>query len=519
MDQLRGQMGAYRIGDHVARGRSGDTFVAEAADGRTVAIKVHDRVVDGRQEADRLARVGHPGVVGLLDQGTTVDGRTWLVLPWVVGRPLTEVLTTDGPLPIDRARRLITQLAAAVDALHDAGIVHGDLSPNNIMVGPDDHLTVIDLGASSDLRPDGQGGGPTGTVPGRDPDSAADSDPDPNPNPIPEIVTTTGLEVEVTPRYASPEVAEGRRPGPASDRYAVGLIAYEAFTGAFPFPEVATPIAMLGHHAASEPVAPSEHRPNLPASVELALLAALAKDPDARPPTAARLARALARDEAPIGQRRSGATRRRRSLTAAVAATLLVVGAGFGLTLGGDDDGDGDGDGGSDPSAWASGQAAGLSCNRLQAPDFETGPLPEGFYGGDLTNTVTVAAGAGVDGTAAIRVGDTGTYGLFAEIVPVGSAKAFVFSAWLRREGPVETSALYVDYLDADYQQLTAVRDQLPLGQAVGDPDGGRLTLTSEVPAGAFFAVPTVFKDGSSGSLLVDEVVFGPTATCPDLAS
>lgn len=507
MDQLRGQMGAYRIGDHVARGRSGDTFVAEAADGRSVAIKIHDRVVDGRQEADRLARVAHPGVVGLLDHGTTVDGRTWLALPWVVGRPLTEVLTTDGPLPIDRARRLITQLAAAVDALHDAGIVHGDLSPNNIMVGPDDHLTVIDLGASSDLGPDGQGGGTIGT--GRDP----------NPNPNPEIVTTTGLEVEVTPRYASPEVAEGRRPGPASDRYAVGLIAYEAFTGAFPFPEVATPIAMLGHHAASEPVAPSEHRPNLPASVEIALLAALAKDPEARPPTAGRLAHALARDEAPIGQRRPGATRRRRSLTAAVAGTLLVVGAGFGLArlaLGGGDDDD---DGGGGLPAWTSGQAAGLSCNRLQAPDFETGPLPEGFYGGDPTNTVTVAAGAGVEGTAAIRVGDTDTYGLFAEIVPVGSAQAFVFSAWLRREGTVETSALYVDYLDADYQQLTALRDQLPLGQAVGDPDGGRLTLTSEVPAGAFFAVPTVFKDGSSGSLLVDEVVFGPTATCPDLAS
>ncbi|MEL6984387.1 MAG: hypothetical protein AAFO29_18310, partial [Actinomycetota bacterium] len=168
---------------------------------------------------------------------------------------------------------------------------------------------------------------------------------------------------------------------------------------------------------------------------------------------------------------------------------------------------------------WPAGRAAGLSCNLLQVADFETGQLPEGYYGGDETNTTVVAPGAGVDGTDALQVGARGTFGLYGEIITLGTADRYVFSAWIRTEGEAEEAALYIDYLDANYVQLTAVRDRLEPAPPVGTVDGTRFVVESDVPERAVFAVPTVFKNGSDSTLLVDEVVFGPSETCADLAS
>ncbi|MEL6985813.1 MAG: protein kinase, partial [Actinomycetota bacterium] len=144
MEELRGQIGTYRLVDHVARGRSGDTYRAEAIDGAPVAIKIHDRADDGQGEIDRLARVDHPAVVALLDHGRTPDGRVWLALEWIDGPSLTDVLATSSPLTVADTRRLLGPLASAVDALHRSGIVHGDLSPNNVIVGVSGRPTLLD---------------------------------------------------------------------------------------------------------------------------------------------------------------------------------------------------------------------------------------------------------------------------------------------------------------------------------------------------------------------------------------
>ncbi|MEM9612354.1 MAG: serine/threonine-protein kinase [Actinomycetota bacterium] len=577
MPELCGDIDCYRIEDRVARGRSGHVFFGRSSTGAPVALKVHERPDDGWREVERLRRFEHASIIELLDSGQSPDGWVWLALPWVEGRTLAHLLADEAPLPLDRARWLIDQLADAVDELHRGGLVHGDLSPNNMLVDDDDRLRVIDLGAST--------GG----------DGAA-------------VDATTGIEVATTPRYAAPEVAEGRTAGPAADRYAVGLVAYEAVTGSSPFPEVATPIAMLAHHASTEPVAPTEHRPDLPAAVDATLLWALAKDPEARPATAMQFADAFAADDLadavalgappplavgagppvepgfldggvdvaaldgdaePDPEAASGRTRFAVLGAALAAATLFAVvgivllGSGGGGDggdetaateadgatgeaadqtdeAGGVDDGDSPGeDAGGDaeddaaptpldqltPAAavWPAGRAAGYSCNMLQAPGFEVAPLPNDFYGGDDDNTVAAVAGIGAGGSNALRVGGDDSYGFFAEIVTMGSHSEFVLSAWLGTEGEPFFTAVYVDYLDADFVLLTAVRDNLPDdNQAVPPADGGlatRVELRSAAPEGAVYAVPTFFKDGSDGALLVDEVVFGPAGTCPDLAS
>ena len=526
-------------------------------------MKIHDRADDGRREAGRLVAVDHPGVVRLVGDGELDDGRVWIALEWIDGATLADLTAGAVRLPDDRIRRIVSQLAAAVDALHDAGIVHGDLSPRNVIVGVDDVVTLVDLGASTSV-----GAG-----------SAVDE--------------TTGLEVDTTPRYAAPEVARGGSPTAASDRYALALIAYELVTGRFPFPEVATPIAMLGHHASSEPIAPSEHRPELGSGVDTTLLTALSKDPFDRPPRASAFAAAL-RDRSDASgpdtasERDRSAPRRAGVVLAAFAvATAGVVGAI--AVSGGDRDLAGDvratpafestpsvsslsfstsadpsptyprttdapstaaattepSDATTTPATtlapattaaatvpatadpqtpfvgrvddWPAGTAAALRCNLLEVPGFETSQLPDGFYGLDPTNTTTLAPESGVDGSNALRVGSTGADGIFAEIVPLGPERRHVFSAWVRRVNGAEVTAFHVDYLDADFRQITFSREAAMAEPSVGDDVGQRVTVFATAPAAALYAIPSILKDGSAGSLVVDEAVFGPVDGCPDL--
>ncbi|MEM9710964.1 MAG: protein kinase [Actinomycetota bacterium] len=537
------QIDGYRIEGHVARGRSGDVYRAATADGPPVALKVHDRADDGRREAERLALVDHPGVVRVEDHGELPGGGAWLALTWIDGRTLAHLLATEGPLSLDRTRGLVRQLADALDALHEAGLVHGDLSPRNVMVDLHDRVTLVDLGAAGQVAEGSAVDVTTGA----------------------EVDVTTGAEVDTTPRYASPEVAAGRPATAASDRYALALITYEALTGSFPYPDVATPIAMLAHHASTEPVPPGEHRPQLPPAVDDLLLDALAKDPDERPSTGAELATALT--GASLGQVRP----RRRRPTRWIAAGLAMAGLAAAALVVAVASDDGVGESIAEPAAttastvpgdvppvdatapstiastvastsaarattapvaepapttivapmpepWPAGTAAGLTCNRLEVPGFERAELPETFYSGDPSNTVAVAPGAGVDGSTALRIGSTGAFGIFAEIVPLGEEREHVFAAWIREQGEPAVTAFHVDYLDVDFEQITFGREAAMREPNLGDADGRRVVVRTTAPAGAAFAIPSVFKDGSPGSLLIDEAVFGDASACPELA-
>ncbi|MFN3254204.1 MAG: serine/threonine protein kinase [Ilumatobacter sp.] len=477
-----GDNGTYTVDGPVARGRSGEVFRGVAGDGTRVAVKVYDRPDGAELEAARLRAVDHPNVVRAIDVGSTRE-RSWLATQWHDGSTLARLLAEQAPFDLDRTRRLVRRLAEALDSLHRAGVVHGDLSPNNVLVGPGDEITVIDLGSA------------------RTHDAAA-------------VDETTGVDLVVTPRYAAPEVAAGSLPGPSSDRYALALIAYEATTGAFPFPDVATPIAMLAHHASSEPVLASEHRPSLPAGIDGAFHHALAKNPHDRPATAACFAELFERDER---WSTPPSRRQRRLLGIGVTALAALAAAGtFWWTAASGD--------AAQPSAQQdrvgpAGTARDLACNLVAVADFDDARLPAHFYGGDDTNTAIRVRDGGVDGTAALRLGSAGQYGLYGETVAIVEGITYVFSPALRADGAVETSAVYIDFLDADFDQLTMERDGIELGNSVAGPDWTRSTTRAVAPPGAAYAVPTIFKDGSDGSVVVDEIVFGAAQSCPDLAT
>ncbi len=474
-------VGAYTIDQPVARGRSGTVYRAHTADDRTVAIKVHDDAAAATSEAECLAELDHPGIIGLLGQAELTTGGSWLVLPWIEGETLGHLLDRSGPLSLERTRRIITQLADALDALHDAGFVHGDLAPSNVLISADDHPTIIDLATAkrlSDVRQP--------------------------------LDRTTGIQLETTPRFASPEVAAGHAPTQASDIYALTLIAYEALTGTSPFDDVATPIAMLGHHASSTPDAPTEHRPDLPGAVEDGLLAGLAKLPEERPRSASELARHL-HDDGPgkPAQRERPSGSLRLALLLAVAAVALFVLVNRLST----DESRSTSELANQLGA-AAGDAATALCNLATNTGFEGPDVPEHYYLGDKTNTTVIAEGGGVDATSALRVGANGAFGIYGEIIPIDGNSAFILSAWMRRQGRPDVTTMYVDYLDANFDELTNTRAEALVGASVGSVEGERALIFSSAPEGAVYAVPTFFKDGSGGSLLVDEVIFGPEADC-----
>ena len=463
----------FEIIEVVARGASSTVYRAQPAAGSTtIALKIYAAATDDRtREARLLRQVDHPNVAEYVDTGHQ-DGRPWMATTWVDGRTLAHLLETEGPLSVDRSVRLVSQLGAAVDAIHDAGIVHGDLSPNNMVVDLHDQLTLLDLGEARDRGAQMQ-------------------------------IETTDVSIATTPRYAAPEVAQGNDPIGASDRYAVALIAYEALTGRGPFPAVESPLAMLGHHASTAPEPPTEVLPTLPQHVDDALLGGLAKRPDDRPPTCRDLVAGLTGSSAPRKPRPAGFA------TAVIAGLLAAALIAAVLFVSRSD---------TAPNEWAAGDAAALGCNLITVPGFEQGALPRNYYDEDSAAVVRLTPGVGIARTTGVRVGAAGMYGLLGEIVAVTPNTRYVFSAWVQEQGVPSETSMFVTYLDTGF----AVINESPAALTIETSslrDDERPELTTTAPAAAAWAVPSFFKDGSDGSLLVDEVVFGVASECSSTPS
>ncbi len=216
-----------------------------------------------RTEARALAKLSHPGIVTVHDLGVAGDGRLFLAMELLHGETLRDVLAREGPLSIRRALALVVQLLDALGAAHDKGLVHRDIKPDNVFLIGDDRLKLLDFGVAKALSEDAGATHPTATG------------------------ATVG-----TPRYMSPEQAEGRPVDARSDVYAVGLLTVEALTGEPP-------------HAGLEPVAaavrtvihgPSTLDPRaFPRELVDAVSKATARRPEARWQRAEDFRRALAR--------------------------------------------------------------------------------------------------------------------------------------------------------------------------------------------------------------------------------
>lgn len=242
----------YRVTERLGGGGMAEVYKAvDETLGRTVAVKVlHERFSDDpdfiqrfRHEASAAANLSHPGIVNIYDYG--VEGSTYyIVMELVRGTDLKAIARQDGPLDPMKVAEYGAQVCAALSVAHGYGIIHRDIKPQNIVRTPDGAIKVMDFGIAR----------------------AVDSD-----------STQTG-SVLGTAQYVSPEQAQGRRLGPESDLYSLGVVLYELATGRPPF-EGDTPVSVALKHVNDTPVAPREKNPAIPPALEAVILKAMQKDP------------------------------------------------------------------------------------------------------------------------------------------------------------------------------------------------------------------------------------------------
>ena len=242
--------GKYEVLSKVGSGGMASVYKARhVAFGEVVALKLVGTRLAGdvdflkrfRNEAVITRRLQHPNAVRVEDLDATEDGRPFIVMEYVDGRSLRELVRSDGPQPLARAVSVARQVCAALAAAHALGITHRDIKPDNILLGrgPDgaEHVKVLDFGIAK-VREASEGAG-EGYTP-----------------------TRTGMIVG-TPQYISPEQAMGKRGDEVdgrADLYSLGVVLYEMVTGRLPF-QADTAMGMLLHHLQTAPTPPSLVRP------------------------------------------------------------------------------------------------------------------------------------------------------------------------------------------------------------------------------------------------------------------
>jgi serine/threonine-protein kinase len=286
--------GRYVVRRFVGRGGMGEVY--EAEDGKLakrVALKLRplgddpDAQARFEREARTACRVVHEHVVQILDSGHD-DDRDYLVMEYVEGRDLREVLAADGPMEPARVIAIARQLLSGLDAIHAAGLVHRDIKPANVMLGERDFVKVMDFGVSKTVQ-------------------------------VGDDTLTQSGKVVGTPQYMAPEQLLGEPVDHRADLYAAGLTLFAMLAGRVPFD--ATAFSMIAAGKLAQPAPSLEGvRPGLPRALVAAVSRALAKHPDARFVSAREMAAALDREppptEATVIERRSS----RRISTPAPAA-------------------------------------------------------------------------------------------------------------------------------------------------------------------------------------------------------
>jgi serine/threonine protein kinase len=266
----RGGMGSVYRGKHVMMDK-------------TVAIKVlrpslaGDDVVVARfsREAKAASRISHPHAVSVTDFGEAESGVVFLVMEYLDGRTLKDLIRSEGPMTLERTVEIIRQVSGALDAAHQQGVIHRDLKSDNIMLSQTnggDWAKVLDFGIAKIQQPEG----------------ARDND-----------ITAANLVIG-TPQYMSPEQCSQAGPIDArSDVYSLGVIVFEMLAGRVPFTGDSLTVIMM-QQVRDEPPSVLEARPDLPASIDNLIKKALAKQPADRFQTAGELSEALtqAADEA-----------------------------------------------------------------------------------------------------------------------------------------------------------------------------------------------------------------------------
>ncbi len=265
-DPLIGRVldGRYRVGQRVARGGMATVYQAEDLRlERTVAVKImHSGLGDDpefvarfEREARSAARLSHHNVVAVFDQGED-HGTLFLVMEYVPGRTLRDLIRAEAPMDPGHALAVIEPVLAALAAAHDAGMIHRDVKPENVLLGTDadsdaGRIKVADFGLARAVNAETQH-------------------------------TATGGVLIGTVSYLSPELVVDGKADARSDVYAAGVLIYEMLTGAKPH-QADSPIQIAYKHVHEDIPAPSLRVPGLPAYVDALVARATARDRNLRP--------------------------------------------------------------------------------------------------------------------------------------------------------------------------------------------------------------------------------------------
>ena len=251
------QLDHYRIDRLVARSGMASIFAAtDLLTNRQVAIKVPHPEMESdpvfferfQREQEIGAKLDHPGVMKVF---TDEDrSQVYMVMEWVDGRLLRQILNEQPKLPIERALRIALGICEALDYIHTHGVVHRDLKPENIMVDTQDHIKLIDFGIAANV------GSRRIT--------------------FAKLSNTMG-----TPDYISPEQVRGKRGDARSDLYALGVMLYEMLTGKVPFTGP-NPFVIMNDRLLNNPVPPREVNPEISPQLQEIIYRALEREPKNR---------------------------------------------------------------------------------------------------------------------------------------------------------------------------------------------------------------------------------------------
>jgi serine/threonine protein kinase len=265
--RIGSQIGDYSVDELLGEGGMGKVYTATGPDGDRVALKLvkddYARDETFRRRFYREARIAqtvkHPNVVPVVDTGE-VDGLPYMAQRFIDGMSLDDKLKREGPLDVQTAVQVCTDVAAGLEALWGAGMVHRDVKPANILLDEDGHGYITDFGLAKDTQ------GSLLTLPGQ---ALGSMD------------------------YMAPEQIRGEPVSAATDTYALGCVMYECMCGRPPFAEVQG-MRILWAHLQDSPPDPRSARPDMSDELARTLLTALEKDAAKRPRSAGEYARMLA---------------------------------------------------------------------------------------------------------------------------------------------------------------------------------------------------------------------------------
>ncbi|MBW0012886.1 Stk1 family PASTA domain-containing Ser/Thr kinase [Mycobacterium sp.] len=265
----------YELGDILGFGGMSEVHLArDVRLHRDVAVKVlrADLARDPsfylrfRREAQNAAALNHPSIVAVYDTGeaeTPTGPLPYIVMEYVDGVTLRDIVHTDGPIPARRAIEIIADACQALNFSHQNGIIHRDVKPANIMISNTNAVKVMDFGIARAIADSGNS------------------------------VTQTAAVIG-TAQYLSPEQARGDPVDARSDVYSLGCVLYEILTGEPPFTGD-SPVAVAYQHVREDPVPPSKRHEGISADLDAVVLKALAKNPENRYQTAAEMRADLVR--------------------------------------------------------------------------------------------------------------------------------------------------------------------------------------------------------------------------------